>query len=141
MKRLFIVLMIACISLATHAQSKDEQAIKNLMGKQETAWNKGDIEAFMLGYAKNDSLLFVSKSGVNYGYQTALEHYKKGYPDTAAMGKLHFELLQLKPMGSEHYFVLGSWHLTRSIGDVGGYFTLLFKKIKGEWFIIVDHTS
>ncbi|HEY2727693.1 MAG TPA: DUF4440 domain-containing protein, partial [Parafilimonas sp.] len=61
--------------------------------------------------------------------------------DTAAMGKLSFNLLQLKQLSSEYYFVMGGWNLKRTAGDVGGYFTLLFKKINGKWLIIVDHTS
>jgi len=55
--------------------------------------------------------------------------------------KLDFEILQVKLLSGEYAFVLGKWHLTRSIGDIGGHFTLLFRKIKGQWFIIADHTS
>jgi len=36
---------------------------------------------------------------------------------------------------------VGKWHLTRSIGDVGGHFTLLFKKVKNRWVIVADHSS
>ncbi|HEY2727297.1 MAG TPA: DUF4440 domain-containing protein, partial [Parafilimonas sp.] len=76
-----------------------------------------------------------------YGWRTTLENYKKHYPDTATMGKLAFNLINLKKLSPEYYFVIGAWHLTRSIGDIGGYFTLLFKKINGRWVIVVDHTS
>ena len=120
--------------------SADEAAIRKVMDKQTEAWNRGDVDAFMQTYWKNDSLLFVSNPPT-YGWQTTLDRYKKAYPDAAAMGKLSFNLLQLKPLSPEYYFVLGQWHLKRSIGDVGGYFTLLFRKINGEWLIIADHSS
>jgi ketosteroid isomerase-like protein len=94
----------------------------------------------MKGYWVNDSLMFIGKS-VTYGWQKTLDRYKKGYPDTAAMGKLTYTLLKFKPLSPVYYFVIGQWHLERSIGDVGGYFTLLFRKINGQWLIVVDHSS
>ncbi len=138
---LLIAAVIFCCTISAAAQTSDEQAIRALMAKQEQDWNKGNINQFMEGYLKSDSLLFIGAKGPGYGWQNTLDNYKKRYPDTATMGKLQFELLQLKPLGKKHYFVLGKWHLTRSIGDVGGFYTLLFTKVKGNWYIIVDHTS
>ena len=123
------------------AQDKDELAIRKILATQTEQWNKGNIAAFMNGYWKSDSLLFVGKSGANFGYQKTLDNYYKGYPDTAAMGKLSFDLIQFRRLSPEYYFVLGKWHLKRSIGDVGGAYTLLFRKIKGQWVIVVDHSS
>ena len=128
-------------STISFAQTKDEMAIRTILQTQETNWNQGALESFMEGYWKNDSLLFIGKSGINYGWQKALDNYKKGYPDTTAMGKLHFTLLQLKPLSPDFYFVVGKWYLQRSIGDLNGHFTLLFKKINGKWFIVADHSS
>ena len=68
-------------------------------------------------------------------------NYKKGYPDTAAMGKLNFDILEVKRLSVMYFFVVGKWHLTRSIGDVGGHFTLLFKRVKNKWLIVADHSS
>ncbi len=123
------------------AQDKDELAIRKILASQTEQWNKGNIASFMNGYWKSDSLLFVGKSGANFGYQKTLDNYYKGYPDTAAMGKLNFDLIQVKRLSPEYFFVLGKWHLKRSIGDIGGAYTLLFRKIKGEWVIVVDHSS
>ena len=110
------------------------------MNDQLVAWNNGDIDAFMQTYWQNDSLLFVSSPPI-YGWKTTLERYKKHYPDSAAMGKLSFELLQLKQLSAEYYFAMGKWHLTRTVGDVAGVFSLLFQKINGKWLIIVDHSN
>jgi hypothetical protein len=95
----------------------------------------------MQTYWKSDSLLFVSSNGPTYGWETTLERYKKRYPDTATMGRLDFNIIQIKSISSEYSFVLGKWHLTRTIGDMGGYFTLLLRKIKDKWLIVADHTS
>jgi hypothetical protein len=125
----------------TAANLSDETAIKALLAAQTKAWNNGDLVHFMEGYLSSDSLLFVGKSGPTYGFNNTLNNYKKGYPDTASMGKLTFTLLSLTPIEKKHYRVLGKWALQRSKGDVSGYFTLLLKKIKGKWFVIQDHSS
>ena len=135
----FIIVILFCGSAS--AQSKDEQTIRTLIEEQRLAWNTGDKEKFMQTYWQSDSLMFIGKSGVTYGWQNTLNNYKKGYPDTAAMGKLNFDLLEVKRLSVMYFFVVGKWHLTRSIGDVGGHFTLLFKKVKNKWVIVADHSS
>jgi len=128
-------------STAILAQSADEAAIRNLLARQSADWNKGDIDAFMNGYWESDSLMFIGKSGVTYGWQNTLNNYKKGYPDTAAMGKLQFTIIKVKRLSVMYFEVVGKWYLTRTAGDLSGHFTLLFQKIKGRWVIIMDHSS
>lgn len=140
MKKIFFIFCLIAACNFCKAQTNEETAIRNTMKAQVNAWNHGNIDAFMQTYWQNDSLIFVG-SKTTYGWQTTLENYKRNYPDTAAMGRLSFNLLQLKPLSPEYYFVMGEWHLKRTAGDVGGYFTLLFKKINGKWLIIVDHSS
>ena len=139
--RLLFLFLICGLTFTSFAQNKDEQAILNALNIQKNAWNKGDINQFMETYWKNDSLMFIGKNGVTYGWQNTLDNYKKGYPDTAAMGKLKFDILHVKKLSSSYYSVVGKWYLARSIGDVGGHFTLIFKKIKDKWLIVSDHSS
>jgi hypothetical protein len=123
-----------------NAQNRDEAAIRKILEDQTIAWNNGSIEDFMKGYWHSDSLMFVGRNGLKYGYNSTLENYKKSYPDTAARGKLYFDILQVKPLSKQYYYVTGKWQLNRAIGDLEGYFTLLFKKIKNNWVIIADHS-
>ena len=125
----------------SHAQSSDEKMIRNAMNEQLVAWNAGDINRFMSTYWENDSLMFIGKSGVTYGWQDTRDNYLKGYPDTAAMGKLDFNILSMNRLSVMYFFVVGKWHLTRSVGNVGGHFSLLFKKVKNKWVIVADHSS
>lgn len=145
---LFAFIATVFFAAASSAQSKparpaggDETTIRALLEEQRLAWNTGDLQTFMSTYWQNDSLMFIGKSGVTYGWQNTLDNYKKGYPDTAAMGKLKFNILEVKRLSVMYFFVVGKWHLTRSIGDVGGHFTLLFKKVKNKWVIVADHSS
>ena len=137
----YLLLICLVLSATAGAQSNDETAIRQLLDKQTAAWNQGDIDRFMDGYWENDSLMFIGKSGVTYGWTNTLNNYKRGYPDTAAMGKLRFELLTVKRLSDEYYFVVGKWFLQRSIGNIGGHYNLLFRKINGKWAIIADHSS
>ncbi len=141
MKNFILLLTYLITSLSAQSQTKDDLLIRNTMLEQERAWNAGDLSKFMEPYWMSDSLMFIGKSGVTYGWQNTLNNYKKGYPDTAAMGKLHFDILHMKRLSVMYYSVVGKWHLTRSIGNIGGHFTLLFRKIKNKWFIISDHSS
>lgn len=115
--------------------------IKDVLDEQATAWNKGDIEAYMQGYWHDDSLLFIGNKGPVYGYKPTLERYKKSYPDKQAMGELSFSELTFKKLSNEYYFVTGKWSLQRDKDNPNGYFTLLFRKIKGKWRIVADHSS
>ena len=134
-------LIVLFFFFQTTAQKTDDEQIRSVLDKQKGEWNKGNIEKFMVGYWENDSLVFMSKSGPVYGYKGALNNYKKGYPDTSAMGKLRFEIISVKKLSNDYAFVIGKYFLTRTIGNANGAFTLLLRKINGEWKIVVDHSS
>ena len=140
MKRTLLALLLF-VSLSGAAQSRDEAAVRAVLDRQVAAWNRGDIPAFMEGYWKSDSLMFIGKNGIQWGWDKTLANYRKGYPDTATMGKLSFELLVVKRLAKDYYYVVGKWQLARSKGDVGGHYDLLFRKVKGRWVIVSDHTS
>jgi ketosteroid isomerase-like protein len=142
MKKIFPFFVISLLFAGSiQAQSKDEKEIVKLLSEQDSAWNHGDIENFMKGYWKSDSLMFIGKSGITYGWQKTLDNYKKSYPDTTAMGKLNFEYIEIKQLSGDYFFVVGKWHLTRTIGNLNGTFTLLFRKINDTWVIVKDHSS
>ena len=127
--------MISCTN------STNEQAtILEVMNQQEKDWSAGNLEGFMQGYWQSDSLMFIGKNGVKYGWQTTLDNYKKSYPDKATMGKLEFEVLKLEVNGPTAY-MLGKWTLIRDTDSPRGYFTLYWKKINENWVITIDHTS
>jgi len=130
----FYILYSFCARQASHIKCAGNTA-------QRQAWNRGDVDGFMQGYWKSDSLMFVGKTAPVYGWQTTLDNYKKHYPDKAAMGQLAFTVIKLDLLDPQNAFMLGGWHLTRTGCDIGGYFTLWFRKIGGEWKVVCDHTS
>ncbi len=139
-KLIFFILLFAAIH--SSAQTRNEKQILAVLEKQTQSWNCGDLRSFMIGYWKSDSLMFIGKSGVTYGYDQTLANYRKNYPDMDAMGELSFDIVKLTKLAPDAYYVIGKWHLKRDKeGDIGGHYTLLFKKIKGQWVIVSDHSS
>jgi uncharacterized protein (TIGR02246 family) len=142
MRILLLVMFIGLLAPASlQAQSSGEKAIRAVLAEQNAAWNRGDIEGFMKGYWNNDSLMFVGKNGVTYGYKNTLENYKKSYGNAEKMGKLTFTFIRFSRLSPEYYFVVGKWELARKDGDLSGHFNLLVRKIKKEWVIVADHSS
>lgn len=123
------------------AQSADEKAVQKILDDQVYFWNKGDLENFVKGYWNNDSVMFIGSSGIVYGYQNTLNRYRKTYRDKTHMGQLKFTILHFNKLSPDAYFVVGRFHLTRIMGDTSGHFSLLFRKINGEWKIVSDHSS
>jgi ketosteroid isomerase-like protein len=138
---LIIILTVLFHTLVFLQSVRQKQIILNSIKVQEAAWNNGNIEGYMAYYWNSDSLKFIGKSGITYGWKTTLDHYKKSYPDKAAMGKLIFAEIRMKKINCKMIMVTGSWKLERDKDNLSGYFSLLWKKIKGKWLIIVDHTS
>jgi len=123
----------------TYESSKKE--ITYMMLKQAKDWSMGDIEAFMEGYIKSDRLKFIGSRGITSGWQKTLENYKKNYPTTEHTGTLTFNLLDFDQLAEDVFLVIGEFHLKRTVGDADGIFSIILKRINGEWKIIADHTS
>lgn len=138
MKKQLIIIIIFLVAFASNAQ---EEEIKKVLSAQIDCWNKGDITCFMQGYLNSEELIFVSSNGLKYGWKMTLNNYKKNYPNRVAMGILGFDLLKFQSIGKNHYLVVGKWILQRKNDTLEGYFSIIFKKIKGEWKIIADHSS
>lgn len=139
--KLFCLLLLLGIGAAVRAQTKDEKEVRDLLAAQTQAWNRGDLEGYMQTYWKSDSLMFIGKNGVKWGWQETWNNYKKGYPDTTAMGKLSFEIIRVARLSENYFYIVGKWMLKRTIGDLSGHYDLLLRKIKGRWYIVADHSS
>jgi len=117
-----------------------EASLEATVIRQANAWNQGDLVQFMSAYWKNDQLTFSSGGETHRGWQVTLDRYQTRYPDRATMGKLTFSHLETQLLGIDSALMLGQWHLERE-KPVEGNFSLVWKKVEGNWFIIHDHSS
>ncbi|MBT2559059.1 nuclear transport factor 2 family protein [Hymenobacter sp. ISL-91] len=154
MKRLLLPLLLAPMALlpacsprlagaltpATEAAARHD--ILAVLSTQTAAWNRGDVAGFMQGYWQNDSLVFIGKSGLTYGWQPTLDNYRRSYPNPTAMGQLDFSRLQIRPLSPDAAQVIGRWHLARpAAGDLQGHFLLVMRRMAGKWVVVADHSS
>ncbi|MCG2419919.1 nuclear transport factor 2 family protein [Aequorivita sp. F47161] len=139
MKKLLIFFcLIATIKGFAQTETADKEAILSVLKTQEIAWTQNDLEGFMQGYWKSDSLKFYGSSGLTNGWQKTLDNYKKGYPTKEYTGTLKFTIDAITKIEDDSYYVMGQYHLTRKAGNANGVFLIIFKRIEGEWKIVAD---
>jgi len=122
-------------------EAPEAGAIRALLARQEADWNRGDIEAFMSGYARGPALVFTSGGRVWRGWEEARARYRRNYPDREAMGRLSFSELEITLLGDSAALALGKWSLRRAKDAAHGVFTLVLRKEPGGWKVVHDHTS
>jgi len=141
----FIAIILFMTSCKVQKSAINEQKVftevKKVLFAQEESWNKGDIPAFMEGYWKDKGLTFVGKNGVTYGWDETLANYKKSYPDKETMGILSFDIIEMNLLSENTCHVIGKYTLKRKSDEPSGHFSLIWKKIDGQWLVTSDHTS
>ncbi len=139
---LVLVSLLRCPAAAQRADTTDDRgAIMSVLTAQQEAWNTGDLEGYMAGYWKSDSLEFTSRGIIRRGWEKTLAGYRATYTTREQMGKLSFSGVSVTLLGPEAAMVVGTWELRRANDAPGGVFTLIMKKFSGGWYIIHDHTS
>jgi len=137
-KILFLITLFTLTTTFAQTEAQDKAAILKVMKTQEKTWSNHDLEGFMQGYWKSDSLKFYGSNGLTKGWQQTMDNYKKGYPTKEHSGTLNFTIKDISKISDESYWVMGEYHLKRKVGDANGVFMIIFKKINGEWKIVAD---
>jgi uncharacterized protein (TIGR02246 family) len=140
---LLLLVLLWIVPVRTVFAQDAESAIKQVLTDQVSAWNRGDIDAFMQGYKNSPDTTFIGKT-IRQGWQSVMDRYKASYSTKDAMGTLEFSDLMVRMLGPEHAVVVGKYHLTRTAaggGDASGIFSLVWEKSAEGWKIILDHTS
>ncbi|MGZ4988918.1 MAG: YybH family protein [Limisphaerales bacterium] len=141
------VAITSCILIATNVSAAAARTpnavvqIRSILRAQQDAWNRGDIDGFMNGYARSVSTVFISEDSVRRGWETVRARYRQKYSDRAKMGTLSFSDIEINLLSSHAAVVLGRWRLERAKDRPHGRFTLIFRRLPGGWRIVHDHTS
>src|SRR3990172_1100433 len=141
MKKSVVLLFIFSCPFLCFCRNSDSLEICSIMKAQADCWNRGDIDGFMDAYWNSDSLMFIGSGGITYGWKKTLENYKAEYPDKSYTGELKFDIMVVEKLGEAAMHVVGKWNIKRELGDAGGHFTLIWKRINGKWLIVSDHTD
>jgi len=135
------ILMAALACAAPEQTSSSVAEIQSVLTVQQDAWNRGDIDAFMNGYARSAATVFVSQDEVSRGWETVRDRYRVKYSDRTKMGTLSFSEIEVTMLSPESAVVLGRWRLKRTDDEPHGRFTLILKHLPEGWRIVHDHTS
>ena len=140
-------IFLAAANISAIARPEAGEQIRAVIRTQQEAWNRGDIDGFMNGYARgsrqsgSDPTTFVSEDTVTRGWQIVRDRYKKKYSDREKMGTLTFSDLEITPLANDAAIALGRWKLKRAKDEPHGRFTLIFRRTSDGWRIVHDHTS
>src|SRR5437879_1088773 len=135
------ILVMPIAGTALGGIPNDIPRIRSVLQAQQDAWNRGDIDGFMNGYARSPSTVFVSEDTVRRGWQTVRDRYKKKYSSRAKMGTLKFSDLEITPLSPGSAVATGRWKLKRANDQPHGRFTLILKHLPEGWRIVHDQTS
>jgi uncharacterized protein (TIGR02246 family) len=135
------ILIVALVCAAPEETPNSVVEIQSVLTAQQDAWNRGEIDAFMNGYARSASTVFVSEDEIRRGWETVRDRYRVKYSDHAKMGTLSFSEIEVTMLSPDAAVVLGRWRLKRANDEPHGRFTLLFKRRPEGWRIVHDHTS
>jgi ketosteroid isomerase-like protein len=128
---------------AQNSKSDVPSAVEQVLRRQQEAWNRHDLEAFMSGYWDSPDLTFFSGAEKTSGWESTLERYRKKYQSEGReMGRLEFSDLDIQELAPDAAFVRGAWRLNMTDGNTPhGMFTLIFRRFPDGWKIVHDHTS
>jgi ketosteroid isomerase-like protein len=122
--------------------AEDGRQVSEVLEAQRQAWNRGDLDGYMAGYARSEQLVFTSGGRIRRGWEATLAAYRKRYGgDRRGMGQLTFQVLDVQPAGAGAAVMLGRWRLTGTAQAGSGVFTLVFERRPEGWRIVHDHTS
>lgn len=134
-------LAAACAHAAEPDFNADEAEIRALIARIEAAWNRGDFEGYMAGFA-NPDVVFVSRGRFQDGWQGTLEHYIRDYGGAPERrGTLRFEIVSIERLGPDAAMLISHYHLDRPQNAQRGINTRLMRKIGGRWVIGLNHVS
>ncbi len=145
--RLFVLTALlwlpSCSGESQHRfQPADAEAIRAVLQSQRDAWNRGDLTGYMDGYERSPNLVFTSGGKLRTGWQETFDKYRARYgEDTSTMGKLAFDILDIRNLGADGAIVYGRWHLSETPKAGSGIFSLACLRTADGWKIVHDHTS
>lgn len=138
---LFLALSVAgCVSTDTKRTGDP----RDILIAQQSAWNRGDIDAFVaLGYEPSPDLTFYSGGEITNGYADTLKRFRSRYATIGGeMGRLSFTHLETVWSNDEAAVVRGRWALDfETKPSTWGLFTILLVLGDDGWRIVHDHTS
>ena len=142
-----ILLIAAVTACATQTQSvstglrfpSDAAAIRATLDTTAAGWNRGELPVYLSAYT--DSATAMGANGPERGVAAIGAQMRAGFWRTGRpIQNLHFEHLEIRPLGPDHALVTGQYVL-RGAGrpDRTGWFTTIWTRTGAGWRMVHDH--
>ncbi len=138
---IFLFLYADALPAGSLPAGSAEAEIRAVLQAQAEAWNRGDLDGYMNGYARGNATVFVSGDTLTRGWKIVRDRYARKYNSREKMGTLSFSEVNVTTLSADTALVAGRWKLIRSDDQPHGRFTLLFRRTGEGWRIVHDHTS
>jgi uncharacterized protein (TIGR02246 family) len=143
MRTLTMALALSLAACAAPPAAEDPSAeLRRLLDQSARAWNAGDLEGFLITYARDSATTFLTVRGLTHGYAAIRDRYAGRFEPGAGRDSLHFADIELRPLGTDHVLATARYILTR--GDsvtASGPFTVVWERRPEGWRMIHDHSS
>ncbi|MCA8980165.1 MAG: nuclear transport factor 2 family protein [Planctomycetes bacterium] len=141
----YLALLFLLVSTSCHSTRKENPTTAEALrvfGDQQMSWNAGNLDEFVSkGYWNDAALTLFSNGEIVKGYDQVLARYRERFGESE-LGKLTFTGFETVGVTDTLIVVRGRWRIDYSAqDDREGLFTLVLRKIDGEWRIIHDHNS
>ncbi len=137
-----LALLLAGCSPGRPPPSDPTGVVEAMLGASADAWNRGDLGSFVSDYADDSTTTFMSRSQVQYGFDWIRNNYAPRFEPGVQRDSLRFESVAARALGSDHLLATARFVLLHADSvTASGPFTLVLKRVGGEWKIIHDHTS
>lgn len=112
------------------------------MEAQVAAWNRGDLEGALSAYWDSPRMTWVSRSGVQHGLAAFAEAMRSDFADRRKMGVYSAEMLDVRDVGPGAGLIVFRWQIMRDGKRLmGGVSTQVWRKIAGDWKVVLEHAS
>lgn len=130
------------MTTAEPAHSDAIQAVQQALDGQVQAWNNGDLGTAMAFYWNSPEMLWISKTGVEKGYQQVLDMFRADFADARQMGIYTYEPLHIEQLSPEAVYYVFRWKIEREGKRLmGGVSSQLWKNVNGSWVATAEHAS
>lgn len=142
MRAVAVVIAALLTCCAPHRAPVGDAAaqIRLVLNDQVEAWNAGDLDGYMKGYWRSDSLSFHGGTRLISGWDSLHAMYASAYPGERR-GRLAFTDVDVSILCEDAAWVRGRWNVELPDTVRSGRFTLIFRRTGDGWRIVHDHSS
>lgn len=113
-----------------------------MFARSASAWNRGDLDAFMTDYLSSDRTTYVTSKGIIHGPAAIRERYAPRFAAGGMHDSLSFDGIEVDPLAPDVINVIAYYVLMRGDSLVArGPTSLVMIRQDGRLRIVHDHSS